>query len=180
MSRIGQKPLEIPKGVKVVYEAGRCVVEAAKNKLELDIPQGINLEISGESLTVKRADDSKTMKSVHGTIRMLIKNMIEGVTKGYRKELDVLGVGYKAQMKGKNLFLNLGFSHPVEMEVPTGLKVTCSTPNMIIVEGIDKQKVGEFTARVHKVFPPEPYKGKGIRYRGEEVRKKLGKALAKQ
>ena len=180
MSRIGKKPLEIPKGVKVVYELGRCLVEVAKNKLELNIPQGINVEVNGESLTVKRADDSKTMKSLHGTIRILLRNMIEGVTKGYRKELDVLGVGYKAQVKGKNLLLNLGFSHPVEMEVPEGLKVSCTGTNMIVVEGIDKQKVGEFAARVRRVFPPEPYKGKGIRYRGEEVRKKLGKALAKQ
>ncbi|MBU2044580.1 MAG: 50S ribosomal protein L6 [Candidatus Omnitrophica bacterium] len=180
MSRIGQKILEIPKGVKVVFESGRCIVEAAKNKLELNIPQGINLEITADSLTVKRANDSKALKSLHGTIRMLINNMIEGVTKGYRRELDIIGVGYKAQMKEKNLLLNVGYSHPVEMEVPEGLKVTCSGNNMIIVEGIDKQKVGEFTANVRRVFPPEPYKGKGIRYRGEEVRKKLGKALAKQ
>lgn len=179
MSRIGKNPIAIPKEVKVVIESGRCSVEAAKKRLELAIPSGITAEIVEQTVVVKRADDSKSLRSLHGTIRMLISNMVEGVTKGFKKELDILGVGYKAQMKGKDLALNIGFSHPVEVKIPEGLKVTCSGNNKIIIEGIDKQKVGEFTAKVRKIYPPEPYKGKGIRYSGEEVRKKLGKALAK-
>ncbi len=180
MSRVGKSIIPVPKGVKVVVESGRCLVESADKKLALGIPKGITVEVAQDSVRLKRANDSKPLKSLHGTVRMLISNMIEGVTKGYRKELDLLGVGYKAQMKGKDLVLNIGFSHPVEIKIPEGLKVSCSGNNKIIIEGIDKQKVGELTAEIRRIYPPEPYKGKGIRYAGEEVRKKLGKALAKQ
>jgi len=179
MSRIGKNPIAIPKEVKVVIEPGRCSVEAAKKRLDLVIPSGITAELVEQTVVVKRADDSKILRSLHGTIRMLISNMVLGVTKGFKKELDIIGVGYKAQMKGKNLALNIGFSHPVEVKIPEGLKVSCAGNNKIVIEGIDKQKVGEFTAKIRKIYPPEPYKGKGIRYSGEEVRKKLGKALAK-
>jgi len=179
MSRIGKQPVVLPKDVKVKIEGGVCLVEGPKHKLKLAIPQGITVEINEGSLLVKRENDTKRLKSLHGTIRVLFSNMVKGVTEGFKKELNIVGVGYKAQMKGKNLLLNIGFSHPVEMCAPEGIKV--STPSLIriVVEGIDKQKVGEFSARIRRIYPPEPYKGKGIRYAGEEVRKKLGKALAK-
>lgn len=179
MSRVGKSPIVIPKDVKITVSTGSCLVEASKNKLALPIPPGITVEVVDKTIVVKRVSNSKQARSLHGTIRMLISNMVEGLTKGFKKELDILGVGYKAQMKGKVLVLNMGFSHPVEMSVPEGLKVSCAGNNKIIIEGIDKQMVGEFTAKIRKIYPPEPYKGKGIRYSGEEVRKKLGKALAK-
>ncbi|MBN3041074.1 MAG: 50S ribosomal protein L6 [Candidatus Omnitrophica bacterium] len=179
MSRVGKQPIKIPKDVKVSIEKGVCLVQGPKNKLQLSMPAGIKAEIKEDTLSVTRESDLKTHKSLHGTIRVLIANMVEGVTKGFKKELEIVGVGYKAQMKGKNLVLNIGFSHPVEMNVPEGLKVTVPAQTRIIIEGFDKQLVGEFAARIRRIYPPEPYKGKGIRYSQEEVRKKLGKALAK-
>ena len=179
MSRIGKEPVKIPKEVKVTIQRDSVLVESSKHKLELAIPQGINLAMSEENLLVKRENDQKRLKSLHGTIRVLINNMVKGVTVGFKKELEIVGVGYKSQMKGKGLTLNIGFSHPVELDVPEDLKVSTPAPTRIIVEGIDKQKVGEFASKIRRIYPPEPYKGKGIRYAGEEVRKKLGKALAK-
>jgi len=169
----------ILKGVKVKLEKSLCLVEGSKGKLELAIPTGIAVEIGEADLAVKRENDSKELRSLHGTIRVLINNMVKGVTEGFKKDLEIIGVGYKAQIKGKDLVLNVGFSHLVEMPVPEGLNVSVPAPTKITVEGIDKQKVGEFAANIRRVYPPEPYKGKGIRYAGEEVRKKLGKALAK-
>lgn len=181
MSRIGKEPVTLPKEVKVNIntEDNSILVEGSKHKLQLSIPQGIIVEKSENSLLVKRENDEKKVKSLHGTIRVLINNMVVGVTKGFKKELEIIGVGYKVQMKGKSLVLNVGFSHLVEMEVPEDLKVSIPSVTRIVVEGVDKQKVGEFAAKIRRVYPPEPYKGKGIRYVGEEVRKKLGKALAK-
>lgn len=179
MSRIGKEPVVIPKGVKVKLQNSLCLVEGSKGKLELAIPAGVKVEVGEADLTVKRVNDSKELRSLHGTVRVLIDNMVKGVTEGFKKELEILGVGYKAQMKGKSLVLNIGFSHPVEMPIPEGLKVSTPAATKITIEGIDKQKVGEFAANIRRVYPPEPYKGKGIRYVGEEVRKKLGKALAK-
>ncbi len=179
MSRIGKNPIVIPEKVKIALGQVKCTAESAGKKLELAIPDGITLELKDKSLLVKRDNDSKQLKSLHGTIRMLISNMVEGLLNGYKRELEIVGVGYKAQIKGKVLVLNVGFSHPVEMVIPDGLKVAMSGANKITIEGIDKQMVGEFSARVRRVYPPEPYKGKGIRYAGEEVRRKLGKALAK-
>jgi len=179
MSRIGKQPIVLPKEVKVKIEGSSVLVESSKGKLQLVIPAGIKVESAENVLSVKRDNDTKPLKSLHGTIQVLISNMVEGVTKGFKKELDIIGVGYKAQMKGKHLVLSVGFSHPVEMDVPQGLKVSVPKPTKIVIEGIDKQLVGEFTAKIRRVNPPEPYKGKGIRYTGEEVRKNLGKALAK-
>jgi large subunit ribosomal protein L6 len=179
MSRVGKEPIVLPKGVKAKLENGICEVAGAKDKLTLAIPSGIKVEIGESEIVVKRDNDSKILKSLHGTMRVLINNMVKGVTGGFKKELEIIGVGYKAAMKGKALALNIGFSHPVEMPVPEGLKVSTPAATKIVVEGIDKQKVGEFAAKVRRLYPPEPYKGKGIRYAGEEVRKKLGKALAK-
>jgi large subunit ribosomal protein L6 len=179
MSRIGKEPVKIPKGVKVQLTGNKFHVEGPKGKLDMEISPLMTVEISPEVITVKRANDEKTTRSLHGTVRAHINNMITGVTSGFKKELDIIGVGFKAQMKGKALALSVGFTHPVEMPVPEGLKVSAPILTHIVVEGCDRYTVGQFTANVRAVLPPEPYKGKGIRYTGEEVRKKLGKALAK-
>ncbi len=179
MSRVGKQPVAIPKDVKVAVSGGVCTVSNAQHTLSLSIPQGISVEVTEGAVTVKRGSDEKKIKSLHGTIRILIRNMVQGITAGFKKELEIVGVGYKTQIKGKTLVLNLRFSHPVEFPVPADLKVSTPIPTRIIIEGIDKQRVGEFAATIRRILPPEPYKGKGIRYVGEEVRKKLGKALAK-
>jgi len=179
MSRIGKEPIELPKEVKVTTEGRICQVQGSKGKLSLTIPEGITAQIEEGSVLIKRGDDTKQLKSLHGTIRVLVFNMVKGVTEGFKKELEIVGVGYKAQIKGKSLVLNIGFSHLVDMFIPEGLKVTTPSATRVLIEGIDKQKVGEFAAQVRRIYPPEPYKGKGIKYLGEEIRKKLGKALAK-
>lgn len=180
MSRVGKKIISIPQGVKINIQNSCISVEGQKGKLKMDIPENITLLIEKETLIVKRATDEKVTRSLHGTVRALIQNMITGVSQGFKKDLDIVGVGFKAQMKGKNLLINVGFSHPVEMIVPAELKVSAPSQIRITIEGVDKQLVGEFTAKVRDIFKPEPYKGKGIRYAGEVVRKKLGKALAKK
>lgn len=169
----------LPKGVKVSMNGQVALVEGPKGKLSLNVPPAIQVGVEADKALVKRENDLKATKSLHGTIRALINNMVKGVTEGYKRELDVIGVGYKAQMKGASLLISLGFSHPVEIKVPAGLKVTVPNPNRIVAEGIDKQQVSEFVCKVRKIYPPEPYQGKGIRFVGEEVKKKLGKALAK-
>jgi large subunit ribosomal protein L6 len=179
MSRVGKQPVQLPKGVKATFANGSLLIEGAKGKLNLNVPRGINLEISSDKVLIKREGEEKTVRSLHGTIRAIIANMVKGVVDGYRKELDIVGTGYKAMMKGQTLVLTMGFSHLVEMPVSKDLKVTVPNPNRVIIEGADKQRVGQFASVLHKIYPPEPYKGKGIRYVGEEVKKKLGKALAK-
>ncbi|MDD4183605.1 MAG: 50S ribosomal protein L6 [Candidatus Omnitrophica bacterium] len=179
MSRIGKQPIQLPKGVKASFANGSLLIEGAKGKLTLNIPRGVTLEISNDKVLVKRESEEKNIRSLHGTIRAIINNMAKGVVEGYKKELDIVGTGYKAMMKGTTLILTMGFSHPVEMPVSKDLKVTVPNPNRVIIEGADRQKVGQFAAVLRKIYPPEPYKGKGVRYVGEEVKKKLGKALAK-
>jgi len=179
MSRIGKQPVQLPKGVKASVSNNSLLIEGAKGKLTLNIPQGVSLELASDKILVKRASEEKQIRSLHGTIRAIIANMVKGVVDGYKKELDIVGTGYKAMMKGANLTLAMGFSHPVEIPVSKDLKVTVPNPNRVIVEGADRQKVGQFAAVLRKIYPPEPYKGKGVRYVGEEVKKKLGKALAK-
>ncbi|MCP4652452.1 MAG: 50S ribosomal protein L6 [Candidatus Omnitrophica bacterium] len=179
MSRIGREPVVISDGVKVQLQGDVISVEGSKGKLNITLPENISVEIKDGAVVVTRTSELKTVRSLHGTIRALINNLIVGVNVGFKKELDIVGVGYKAQVKGESLALNMGFSHPVEMKVPQGLKVSTTSATHIVIEGIDKQKVGQFAANVREIYPPEPYKGKGIRYTGEEVRKKLGKALAK-
>ncbi|MEI8350351.1 MAG: 50S ribosomal protein L6 [Candidatus Omnitrophota bacterium] len=179
MSRIGKQPVILPKGVNASVASGSVLIEGPKGKLSLPFPQYVSVETSTDKVIVKRVNDDKLAKSVHGTIRALINNMVKGVTEGYKKELDIVGTGYKAQAKGSTLSLIMGFSHPVDIIISKDLKVSTPHPNRVVVEGIDKQKVGEFAANLRKIYPPEPYKGKGIRYVGEEVKKKLGKALAK-
>ena len=179
MSRIGRKPIPILEKVKVEVKDKIVYVEGPKGKLSLKLDPLINVKVEDGKVVVERENDSKRAKSMHGTTRALINNMIIGVKEGFKKGLEVVGTGYKAQLKGNVLVLQLGFSHPVEVNIPQDLKVTVEGQSKIFVEGIDKQRVGQFAASIRAIFPPEPYKGKGIRYIGEEVRRKLGKAMAK-
>lgn len=178
MSRIGKKPVEIPQGITVEVQDSSIKVKGPKGELSLNIPKGIKVEIKDNLAIVLRENDS--CKNLHGTIRVLIYNMIEGVSKGFEKRLDVQGVGFKAQMKAKDLELSLGFSHPVNVKTPEGLtaEIDKDKKNIIIIKGIDKQLVGEFAAKVRSLKKPEPYKGKGIRYEGEIVKQKAGKTVA--
>lgn len=176
MSRIGKKPLVIPKEVKIEIKDGSIYVEGPKGKLNRSLSNRITLELKDNQLFVKRAGDTKLDKSLHGLYRALINNMIKGVTEGYVKELEIIGVGYKAQIQGDNLNMQLGFSHPVNFPMPAGIEIETPKPTQVVVRGIDKELVGRIAAEIRKVCPPEPYKGKGIRFAGEYVKKKIGKA----
>lgn len=178
MSRIGNKPVAIPSGVKVDLKDGTISIEGPKGKLERKISYRITLEIKDNLIFFKRPSEIKTDKSLHGLYRALVANMIKGVTDGYVKELEIIGVGFKAQVQADNLNLQLGYSHPVNFIIPQGIKIETPKPMQIIVRGIDKEKVGEVASEIKRIFPPEPYKGKGIRYLGEYVKKKIGKAQA--
>lgn len=178
MSRIGKKPIAIPKEVKVDIKDGSVAIEGPKGKLELRLPYGVNVESKDGQITVKRISDTKLNKSTHGLTRALIANMIKGTTEGYTKELEIIGVGFKAQIQGNKLNMQLGFSHPVVFTIPEGIKIETPKNTQIIIRGIDKEMVGEIASEIRAVAPPEPYKGKGIRYSGEYVKKKIGKAQA--
>jgi large subunit ribosomal protein L6 len=178
MSRIGLKNITLPEKVSVKSDAnGLVVVEGPKGKLEFTMPGGISLEEADGTVTVKRATEHRVQKALHGTSRSLISNMIEGVTKGFVKELEIQGVGFRAAVKGKSLDLSLGKSHPILHPIPDGITVTVDKNTAIKVEGIDKQVVGQFAAEVRHYYPPEPFKGKGVRYVGERVRRKAGKSV---
>ncbi len=179
MSRIGRKPIPVLEKVKVEVKDGVVYIEGPKGRLSLRLDPLINVKVEDNKIVVGRRNDSKRAKSMHGTTRALINNMVIGVKEGFKRGLEIVGIGYKAQLKGNALVLQLGFSHPVEVNIPEDLKVTVEGQNKIFIEGIDKQKVGQFAASIRDIFSPEPYKGKGIRYIGEEVRRKLGKAMAK-
>jgi len=179
MSRIGRKPIPVLEKVKVEVKDGVVYIEGPKGRLSLRLDPLINVKVEDNKIVVERRNDSKRAKSMHGTTRALINNMVIGVKEGFKRGLEIVGIGYKAQLKGNALVLQLGFSHPVEVNIPEDLKVTVEGQNKIFIEGIDKQKVGQFAASIRDIFSPEPYKGKGIRYIGEEVRRKLGKAMAK-
>lgn len=175
MSRIGRMPIAIPAGVTVsLAENNRVTVKGPKGTLERSLPVEMEVKVEGEQVTVTRPNDLKKMKSLHGLTRTLINNMVIGVTEGYEKVLEVNGVGYRAQKSGKKLTLNLGFSHPVEMEDPEGLESSVDG-NRIIIKGIDKEKVGQYAAEIRDKRRPEPYKGKGIKYADEVIRRKVGK-----
>ena len=175
MSRIGRKPIEVPAGVEVKVDNNLVTVKGPKGELTQQIHPNMEVVIEGNVVKVNRPDDENLNRSLHGMSRTLIANMVEGVSKGFSKELEVLGVGYKVQKEGKNLVMNLGFSHQVIMPEIDGITIECPGPNKIVISGPDKQKVGQFAAEVRGKRPPEPYKGKGIRYTGEVVRKKVGK-----
>jgi len=178
MSRIGKKPINIPQNVKINVEGDLLSLNGPLGKLEYRIPAALSIELNNQQLVVKRSKDDKFTRSLHGLTRSLIFNMIKGVTEGYAKELEILGMGYRAEIKNNQLVMHLGFSHPVIFPTPAGIKIEVPKPTQIKVSGIDKQKVGEIAARIRAIYPPEPYKGKGIRYLGEFVRKKIGKAAA--
>lgn len=180
MSRIGRLPIEIPKGVDVkVDENNNVTVKGQKGTLSKSFHKDMIIKIENDTLTVQRPSEDKLHKSLHGLTRTLIHNMVEGVTKGFEKGLEINGVGYRAQKQGKKLVLTLGYSHPVEMEEPAGITVDVPTQNKLIVKGIDKQAVGEFAAKIRSKREPEPYKGKGIKYETETIRRKEGKTGGK-
>ena len=176
MSRIGRMPIAIPAGVTVdIAENNQVTVKGPKGTLERVLPAEMTITKEGEEVKVTRPNDLKKMKSLHGLTRTLINNMIIGVTEGYEKRLEVNGVGYRAAKQGKKLTLSLGYSHPVEMEDPEGIEVTVDGQNLIIVKGIDKEKVGQYAAEIREKRAPEQYKGKGIKYVDEVIRRKVGK-----
>ena len=176
MSRIGKLPVAIPAGVEVKLEDGNVItVKGPKGTLTRKLVDDLTIEVTDAEVTVTRPSDLKRYKQLHGLTRTLIANMVEGVTNGYKKELEINGVGYRAAKSGNKLTLTLGYSHPVEMIDPEGITTTLEGNNKIIVEGIDKEKVGQFAAEIRTKRPPEPYKGKGIKYATETIRRKVGK-----
>jgi len=179
MSRIGKLPVEIPKGVKVSISDSLLSVEGPKGKLSQVLKPEVSIQVEGDIARVTRSNDSKQARAYHGLFRKLLFNMVTGVSAGFSKTLVVNGVGYKAEVKGKNLILNVGFSNPVEYYISEGLSITCDGPNKIVVSGINREKVGQACAEIRSIRPPEPYKGKGIKYENEYVRRKVGKAGVK-
>ena len=176
MSRIEKMPIAIPAGVTVeIAENNKVTVKGPKGTLERVLPSEMDIKMEGSEIVVSRPNDLKKMKSLHGLTRTLINNMVIGVTEGYEKKLEVNGVGYRAQKQGKKLVLSLGYSHPVEMEDPEGLETVLDGQNIIVVKGIDKEKVGQYAAEIRAKRAPEPYKGKGIKYADEVIRRKVGK-----
>ena len=176
MSRIGRLPVSVPAGVEVkIAENNVVTVKGPKGTLERVLPSEMDIKMEGSEIVVSRPNDLKKMKSLHGLTRTLINNMVIGVTEGYEKKLEVNGVGYRAQKQGKKLVLSLGYSHPVEMEDPEGLETVLDGQNIIVVKGIDKEKVGQYAAEIRAKRAPEPYKGKGIKYADEVIRRKVGK-----
>jgi large subunit ribosomal protein L6 len=176
MSRIGKKPITIPAGVDVTIDDSHVAVKGPRGSLERDLHPDMRVMLEDGEVRVERPSDERLHRSLHGLTRTLVANMIEGVTNGYEKRLEIVGVGYRAALKDSDLELALGFSHAVEVAAPPGIEFEVPAPNRIVVRGIDKQLVGQVAANIRKIRKPEPYKGKGVRYEGEYVRKKAGKA----
>src|ERR1041385_1018055 len=175
MSRIGRKPIEVPAGVLVSVDPGRVTVSGPKGELRQQVPQRMEISQEDGTVTVTRPTERGEDRALHGLTRTLIANMVEGVTKGFEKKLEIQGVGYRAALKGTDLELQVGYSHPVTIKPRTGISFEVPVPTQVVVKGTDKQVVGQTAAEIRKVRPPEPYKGKGIRYEGEYVRRKVGK-----
>ena len=175
MSRIGKSPIELPTGVNVAISPGRVQVNGPLGELSQDVPQRMTIEQEDGAIVVTRPTERGEDRALHGLTRTLVANMVEGVTKGFEKRLEIQGVGYRATLQGTNLELNVGFSHPVRITPRPGISFEVPSNTQIVVKGIDKQAVGQTAAEIRKVRPPEPYKGKGIRYEGEFVRRKVGK-----
>jgi large subunit ribosomal protein L6 len=175
MSRIGRQPIEVPAGVSVSISPGRVMINGPLGELSQQVPVRMQVDQEDSTITVKRPTERGEDRALHGLTRSLIANMVEGVTTGFTKRLEIQGVGYRASLRGVDLELNVGYSHPVVLKAPQGITFEVPTPTEVIVKGIDKQAVGQIAAEVRKVRPPEPYKGKGIRYEGEYVRRKVGK-----
>ena len=179
MSRVGVKPIALPEKVTVKTNGNTVTVEGPKGALNFTLPNGITFSNENNKLTFTRSEETRQLRALHGTARAIVNNMINGVSKGYTKELEIVGVGFRAAVKGKDLDLSLGRSHPLLHPIPAGLTVTVNENTKIKVEGIDKQLVGQFAAEVRGYYPPEPFKGKGVRYAGEHVRRKEGKSVGK-
>lgn len=179
MSRIGKIPLDIPKSVKVAINGQAVSVEGPKGKLAYQLPRGISAEQKDSKIVIARKSDSKQNSADHGTTRAILRNMMHGVSEGHRKDLEIQGVGFRVAVQGDKLLMNLGFSHQVEYVIPKAVKVTAAKPTEISVEGVDRQVVGQVAAQIRAKKPPEPYKGKGIRYVGEVVKRKQGKSVTK-
>jgi large subunit ribosomal protein L6 len=179
MSRIGKLPVQIPAGVTVTVDGNTVKVKGPKGELTHKLPGGITVDKADNAINVKRESDETNHKSLHGLTRSLIANMVEGVTKGYQKQLEITGVGFKAEVRPYGLQLALGFSHSIEYKAPPGIKLTAPQPTAVTIEGSDKALVGQVAAEIRNLCPPEPYKGKGVRYAGEVIRRKAGKAGGK-
>lgn len=177
MSRIGKKPVEIPSGVKLDLKGQSLNVQGPKGKLDLDVHPRMKVELKEKEVSVIRPSDARTDRALHGLTRSLIQNMVLGVTQGYTKELEIVGVGFKAQVKGKILNLALGYSHTIDYSIPDGVQVNCPNPTRVAITGCDKQMVGQAAADIRHFHEPEPYKGKGIMYVGEQIRRKQGKTV---
>ena len=176
MSRIGRMPITIPTGVDVNIDGQKVHVKGPKGELSVEVAMPIEVVKADGTITVTRPSDEGEIRALHGLSRSLIANMVTGVTEGYRKTLEIVGVGYRVQAKGRDLEFALGFSHPVPVPAPKGITFRVETPTRFVVEGIDKQQVGEVAANIRKLRKPDPYKGKGVRYQGEQIRRKVGKA----
>ncbi len=179
MSRIAKTPVTVPSNVKIIFDGNKINVEGPKGKLSMSLPSGVKLEQKENQIFVNRLNDTKQSRSNHGTTKRLIVNMCDGVTNGHKKDLEVQGVGFRCAVQGQKLVMNIGFSHPVEFEFPKEVKVTTAKPTEISVEGVDRALVGLIAAKIRQFKPPEPYKGKGIRYVGEIVKRKQGKQVTK-
>ncbi len=178
MSRIGRAPVAVPAGVQVDMKGREIHVKGPKGEISWEVHPSISVAVEGSTIQVTPTTDERIARQMHGTARQLIHNMVMGVTAGFAKTLDIVGVGYNAKLQGKSLVLQIGFCHPVDMPIPEGLTVECPSNIRIIVSGVDKQLVGQFSANIRRVRPPEPYKGKGIRYDGEKVRRKAAKTAS--
>lgn len=178
MSRVGLVPIEIPSGVTVTLDLPNVTVKGPKGEIMQKVPTACDIKIENNTVFVTRTSNDRILRSMHGLTRTLIGNMVEGVTAGFKKELEIVGVGYKAEAKGKEVVLTLGFSHPVNYQVPDGIKIETPEPTKITISGIDKQAVGQVAADIRRYRPPEPYKGKGIKYVGEQIQRKAGKTAA--
>ena len=179
MSRIGKRPIPVPKGVTVTVEGNTVKVKGPKGELQQVVHPELGVSLENGELTVTRPSEDARHKALHGLTRTLVANMVEGTSKGFQKTLELVGVGYKAEPRAYGLQLALGFSHPVEYRAPKGIKLTAPQPTQIVIDGADKQTVGQVAAEIRSLRPPEPYKGKGVKYQGEQIRRKAGKAGGK-
>ena len=179
MSRIGKKPIDVPAGVTVTLEGRHVTVSGPRGTLSRSLPPIVTVQIDGSVISVVRPNDENASKAMHGLTRTLVANMVDGVTKGFQKNLDIVGVGYKAENKPYGLLMSLGYSHQIEVKAPEGIKLNAPTPTTIVIDGANKEVVGQVAAEIRSLRPPEPYKGKGVKYQGEVIRRKAGKAGGK-
>ena len=179
MSRIGKKPIDVPAGVTVTVDGRNVTVKGPRGTLSRSLPPIVSVKVDGAVVNVSRPNDETASKAMHGLTRTLVANMVDGVTKGFQKNLDIVGVGYKAENKPYGLLMSLGYSHQIEVKAPEGIKLNAPTPTSIVVDGANKEVVGQVAAEIRSLRPPEPYKGKGVKYQGEVIRRKAGKAGGK-